>query len=58
MNTSERFASSEDAYITLPRKASRVNYLFPVPRTNTRGQGEDPKVSEWTIAKELCKFIP
>lgn len=46
MNTSERFASSEDAYITLPRKVSRVNYLFPVPRTNTRGQGEDPKVSE------------
>ena len=27
----------------------------PVPRTNTRGQGENPEASERTVAKELCK---
>lgn len=33
-------------------------YIIPVPRTNTRAQGEYPKVSEITIAKELCKIAP
>ena len=32
--------------------------LLPVPRTNTRGQGENPKVSERTIVKELGKMTP
>ena len=32
--------------------------LATVPRTNTRSQGEDPKVSELMIVKELCKIIP
>ena len=30
----------------------------PVPRMDTHGRGEDPKVSERTIAKELCKMTP
>ena len=30
--------------------------MTPVPRTNTRGQGENPKASEWTAAKELGKL--
>jgi len=42
----------------LPRKASSTIYMVPVPRTNTRGQGENPKASEITVAKELCKITP
>ena len=30
----------------------------PVPRTNTGGQGENPKVSERTMVKELGKMTP
>ena len=30
----------------------------PVPKMDTHGQGEDPEVSERTIAKELCKMTP
>ena len=32
--------------------------MLPVPRTNTRGQGEYPKVSERIVVKELCKITP
>ncbi|RHZ35356.1 hypothetical protein GvMRE_IIg541 [endosymbiont GvMRE of Glomus versiforme] len=32
--------------------------MVPVPRTNTRGQGEYPKASEQTIVKELGKLAP
>ena len=39
-------------------KASSTIYMVPVPRTNTRGQGENPKASEITVAKELCKITP
>ena len=38
----------------LPRKVSMVN----VPRTDTGGQGEYPKVSERTMVKELGKMTP
>ena len=30
----------------------------PVPRTNAGGQGENPKVSEITMVKELGKMTP
>ena len=30
----------------------------PVPRTDTGGQGEYPKVSERTMVKELGKMTP
>ena len=42
----------------LSRKAASDNYMLPVPRTNTRGQGEYPKVSERIVVKELCKITP
>ena len=42
----------------LPRKASKDMAAVLVPRTNTRGQGENPKVSETTIVKELGKLAP
>ena len=32
--------------------------LVPVPRTDTGGQGEYPKVSERTMVKELGKMTP
>ena len=30
----------------------------PVPRTDTGGQGDNPKVSEITMVKELGKITP
>jgi hypothetical protein len=32
--------------------------MWPVPQTDTGGQGEKPKVSERTVAKELGKIVP
>ena len=49
-------AKSFDAM--LPRKASRANHIGTVPRTDTGGQGEYPKVSERTMVKELGKITP
>ena len=40
----------------LPRKASKIIVQLPVPRTDTGGQGEYPKVSERTMVKELGKI--
>jgi hypothetical protein len=42
----------------LPRKTSKDILLVPVPRTDTGGQGENPKVSEITMVKELGKMTP
>ena len=42
----------------LPRKTSKDILYIPVPRTNAGGQGENPKVSEETMVKELGKIIP
>ena len=42
----------------LPRKTSKLIAYVPVPRTNTGGQGENPKVSEITMVKELGKMTP
>ena len=39
-----------------PRKVANVKRVRPVPRTDTRGQGEYPEVSEITVVKELCKI--
>ena len=33
-------------------------YIVPVPRTNTRSQEENSKVSKRTIVKELGKMTP
>jgi hypothetical protein len=50
--------SNEAFDAILPRKVSKDITMVPVPRTDTRGQGEYPKASEITIAKELCKITP
>ena len=42
----------------LPRKTSKDILYIPVPRTNAGGQGENPKVSEETMVKELGKMTP
>ncbi|CAG8535088.1 1741_t:CDS:2, partial [Paraglomus occultum] len=42
----------------LPRKASKDMVMILVPRTNTRGWGENPQASEQTIVKELGKLAP
>ena len=31
---------------------------MPVPQTDTGGQGENPEVLEWFMAKELGKMVP
>jgi hypothetical protein len=31
-------------------------YMVPVPQTDTGSQGENPKVLEWPVAKELGKI--
>ena len=54
----ERNNSSEVPDVTLPRKASSVNYTLPVPQTDTGSRGEYPKVSERTLVKELGKMTP
>lgn len=56
---SQEFSSSTEGSDTLlPRKASKDMIMALVPRTNTRGQGENPKASETTMVKELCKIAP
>ena len=42
----------------LSRKTSRANLVGPVLRTDTGSQGENPKVSEITMVKELGKMTP
>ena len=42
----------------LPRKASKDIIMILVPRTNTRGRGENPQASKQTIVKELGKLAP
>ena len=42
----------------LPRKTSKDILYIPVPRTDTGAQGENPKVSEETMVKELGKMTP
>ena len=54
----ERNNSSEVPDVTLPRKASSVNYTLPVPQTDTGSQDENSKVSERTLVKELGKNDP
>lgn len=33
-------------------------YILPVPQTDTGSRGENPKVSERTLVKELGKMTP
>ncbi len=35
-----------------------VRTILPVPQTDTGSRGEDPKVSERTLVKELGKMTP
>ena len=42
----------------LPRKASKLPILEPVPRTTTGGQEEYSKESEINMVKELGKITP
>ena len=35
-----------------------VKILIPVPQTDTGSRGENPKVSERTLVKELGKMTP
>ena len=41
----------------LPRKASKLIILEPVPRTNTGGLVENTKALERTMLKELGKIL-
>ena len=52
------FGVSKSTDAMLPRKTSKDIILIPVPRTDTGGQGENPKVSERTMVKELGKMTP
>ena len=52
------FVQSKFSDAKLPRKASKDIVQIPVPRTDTGGQGEYPKVSERTMVKELGKMTP
>ena len=54
----KNFGSSNSCDATLPRKASRANYIGTCTKTDTGGQGEYPKVSEITMVKELGKMTP
>ena len=56
MRSFPRETKSGDAM--LPRKTSKDIVWIPVPRTDTGGQGENPKVSERTMVKELGKMTP
>ena len=49
--------STEVPDVTLPRKASSEKQR-PVPQTDTGSRGENPKVSERTLVKELGKMTP
>ena len=42
----------------LSRKASSNNCIAARTKTDTGGQGENPEVSERTVAKELGKMTP
>ena len=41
----------------LPRKTAKHIYTVPVPQTDTGSRGENPKVLERFMAKELGKII-
>ena len=41
----------------LPRKSAKHIYTVPVPQTDTGSRGENPKVLERFMAKELGKII-
>jgi hypothetical protein len=46
------------ALIMLPRKTSMGVLRVTVPQTDTGRQGENPKVLELTLVKELGKITP
>ena len=58
MNTKVSYGILKSNDAKLPRKASKDMILSPVPQTNTGGRGENPKVSERTMVKELGKMTP
>ncbi len=49
--------SSEVGDCTLARKAVWIDKV-PVPQTDTGRRGENPKMSERTLVKELGKMAP
>ena len=53
---SAMISKSSDAM--LPRKVSSINSIAARTKTDTGGQGENPEVSERTVAKELGKMTP
>jgi hypothetical protein len=52
----EASAKAIESVIRLPRKSSKLIFKVPVPQTDTGSQGENPKVLEWVMAKELGKL--
>ena len=50
--------SSEVCDTSFQEKFLVLINMWPVPQTDTGGQGEKPKVSERTVAKELGKIVP
>ena len=58
MGSEQRELSSEDGDASFQEKLLALIDERPVPKTDTGGQGEKPKVSERTVAKELGKIAP
>ena len=53
----ERTESSEAHGPKPPRKAA-IDFIMPVPKTDTGGWGENPKAGGRSIVKELGKMAP
>jgi hypothetical protein len=56
--TGFRFAGTEVIDAKLPRKTSKLQVVSGRTKTDTGGQGENPKALERTRVKELGKMIP
>ena len=52
------FARTEVIDAKLPRKTSKLQVVSGRTKTDTGGQGENPKALERTRVKELGKMIP
>ena len=52
------FARAEVIDAKLPRKTSKLQVIGGRTKTDTGGQGENPKALERTRVKELGKMIP
>lgn len=58
MKGKERPRASTEAYVASFQEKFLVYSIAARTKTDTGGQGEDPEVSERTVAKELGKMTP